>query len=138
MKLPVYSGAGLSRTVALVGALFLTAASTSAVARVFRLAATQNEDCPTVQALRFTGSMIAERGEQTRAGAIDRTRTSVALIENFVLAKNVLAMPFLFRSSEHLQKLTNGPIGNEILNSFDPYQRDPATAEPIERIRKVE
>jgi TRAP-type C4-dicarboxylate transport system substrate-binding protein len=138
MKLPVYSRAGLSRTIALVGALFLTAVSTSAVARVFRLAATQNEDYPTVQALRFTGSVIAERGEQTRAEAIDRTRTNVALIENFVLAKNVLAMPFLFRSSEHLQKLTNGPIGNEILNSFDPYQRDPATAEPIERIRKVE
>jgi len=138
MKLPVYSRAGLSRIVALVGALFLTAVSTSAVARVFRSAATQNEDYPAVQALRFTGSVIAECGEQTRAGAIDRTRTNVALIGNFVLAKNVLAMPFLFRSIELLQKLTDGPIGNEILNSFDPYRRDPATAEPIERIRKVE
>ena len=138
MKLPVYSRAGLSRTVALVGALFLTAVSTSAVVRAFCSAATQSEEYPTVRALRFADSAIAERGEQTRAGAIDRTRTSVALIGNFVLAKNELAMPFLFRSSEHLQKLTNGPIGNEILNSFDPYQRDPATAEPIERIRKVE
>jgi len=138
MKLPVYSRAGLSRTVALVGALFLTAVSTSAVARVFRSAATQSEEYPTVRAPRFADSAIAERGEQTRARAIDRTRTSVALIGNFVLARNVLAMPFLFRSIEHLQKLTDGPIGNEILNSFDPYQRDPATAEPIERIRKVE
>jgi Bacterial extracellular solute-binding protein, family 7 len=137
MKLPVYSRAGLSRTVALVGALFLTAVSTSAV-RAFCSAATQSEEYPTVRALRFADSAIAERGEQTRAGAIDRTRTSVALIGNFVLAKNELAMPFLFRSIEHLQKLTDGPIGNEILNSFDPYQRDPATAEPIERIRKVE
>jgi hypothetical protein len=138
MKLPVYSRAGLSRTVALVGALFLTAVSTSAVVRAFCSAATQSEEYPTVRALRFADSAIAERGEQTRAGAIDRTRTSVALIGNFVLAKNELAMPFLFRSIEHLQKLTDGPIGNEILNSFDPYQRDPATAEPIERIRKVE
>jgi len=138
MKLPVYSRADLSRTVALVGALFLTAVSTSEVARVFCSAATQNEDCPTVQALRFTGSVIAERGEQASAAAIDRGRTNVALIGNLVLAKNVLAMPFLFRSIEHLQKLTDGPIGNEILNSFDPYQRDPATADPIERIRKVE
>ena len=138
MKLPVYSRAGLSRTVALVGTLFLTAVSTSAVARVFCSAATQSEEYPTVRALRFADSAIAERGEQTRGRAIDRTRTSVALIGNFVLAKNVLAMPFLFRSIEHLQKLTDGPIGNEILNSFDPYQRDPATAEPIERIRKVE
>jgi Bacterial extracellular solute-binding protein, family 7 len=138
MKLPVYSRAGLSRTVALVGALFLTAVSTSAVVRAFCSAATQSEEYPTVRALGFADSAVAERGEQTRAGAIDRTRTSVALIGNFVLAKNVLAMPFLFRSIEHLQKLTDGPIGNEILNSFDPYQRDPATAEPIERIRKVE
>ena len=138
MKLPVYSRAGLSRTVALVGPLFLTAVSTSVVARVFGSAATQNKDYPTVQALRFTDSAVAERGEQASAAAIDHTRTDVALIGNFVLAKNVLAMPFLFRSSEHLQKLTDGPTGNEILNSFDPYQRDPATAEPIERIRKVE
>jgi hypothetical protein len=135
MKLPVYSRADLSRTVALVGALFLTAVSTSAVARLFCSAAARSED-PTVRALRFTG-VIAKR-EQTGAAAIDRTRTNVALIGNFVLAKNVLAMPFLFRSIEHLQKLTDGPIGNEILNSFDPYQRDPATAEPIERSRKVE
>jgi TRAP-type C4-dicarboxylate transport system substrate-binding protein len=133
MKLPVYSRASLSRTVALVGALFLTAASTSAVARVFCAAATENKDYPAVQALRHIGRVIAERGEQTRAGAIDRNRTNGALIGNFGLA-----MPLLFRSIEHLQKLTDGPIGNEILNSFDPYQRDPATAELIERIGKVE
>lgn len=138
MKLPVYSRASLSRTVALVGALFLTAASTSAVARVFCAAATQKNDGPAVQALRHIGRVIAERGAQTRAGAIDRNRTNVALIGNIGLAKNVLSMPLLFRSIEHLQKLTDAPIGNEILNSFDPYQRDPATAELIARIRKVE
>ena len=142
MKLPVYSRAGLSRTVALVAALFLTAGSTSAVAREFRVADTQNEDYPTVQALRYMGGLIAERSggrhellvfhsrqlgeeketiEQTRAGAIDLNRTNVALIGNFVPAMNVLAMPFLFRSIEHLQKVLDGPIGNEILNSFEPY-----------------
>jgi tripartite ATP-independent transporter DctP family solute receptor len=34
---------------------------------------------------------------------------------------NVLAMPFLFRSVEHLRRVLDGPIGNEILNSFEPY-----------------
>ena len=34
---------------------------------------------------------------------------------------NVLAMPFLFRSIEHLQKVLDGPIGSEILDSFEPY-----------------
>ena len=59
--------------------------------------------------------------EQTRVGAIDLNRTNVALIGNFVPAMNVLAMPFLFRSIEHLQKVLDGPIGNEILDSFEPY-----------------
>jgi tripartite ATP-independent transporter DctP family solute receptor len=59
--------------------------------------------------------------EQTRVGAIDLNRTNVALIGTFVPATNVLAMPFLFRSVEHLQKVLDGPIGTEILNSFEPY-----------------
>src|ERR1700716_81737 len=120
----------------------MTAFATGALAREFRAADSQNEDYPTVQALHFMGSMIAERSggrdhirvfhsrqlgeeketiEQTRAGAIDLNRTNGALIGNFVPAMNVLAMPFLFRSIEHLQKVLDGPIGNEILNSFQPY-----------------
>jgi len=138
----VYSRADLSRSVVIVVALFLAAVATSAVAREFRAADTQNEDYPTVQALRYMGRLIAERSggrhqirifhsrqlgeeketiEQTRAGAIDINRINVALIGNFVPAINVLAMPFLFRSIEHLQKVLDGPIGNEILNSFEPY-----------------
>jgi tripartite ATP-independent transporter DctP family solute receptor len=137
--LPVSSRA-VQRIVTIVAAL--AAASTVAFAREFRAADTQAEDYPTVQALRFMSRVIAERSggrdqirvfhsrqlgeeketiEQTRAGAIDLNRTNVALIGNFVPAMNVLAMPFLFRSIEHLQKVLDGPIGNEILNSFEPY-----------------
>jgi tripartite ATP-independent transporter DctP family solute receptor len=142
MTLPVYSRADLSRITAILVALFLTAGSTSVVAREFRAADTQSEDYPTVQALRYMGRVIAERSgdrlqirvfhsrqlgeeketiEQTRVGAIDLNRTNVALIGSFVPAMNVLAMPFLFRSIEHLEKVLDGPIGNEILNSFEPY-----------------
>jgi tripartite ATP-independent transporter DctP family solute receptor len=142
MTLPVYSRADLSRIVAILVALFLTAASTSVFAREFRAADTQSEDYPTVQALRYMGRLIAERSgdrlqirvfhsrqlgeeketiEQTRVGAIDLNRTNGALIGNFVPAMNVLAMPFLFRSIEHLEKVLDGPIGNEILDSFEPY-----------------
>src|SRR6195952_4918038 len=126
----------------LVLALFLTAASTGAFAREFRAADTQSESYPTVQALHYMGSLIAERTggrhhikvfhsrqlgeeketlEQARAGAIDLNRTNVALIGTMVPAMNVLAMPFLFRSIEHLQKVLDGPIGAEILGSFEPY-----------------
>src|SRR6266576_3474240 len=139
--LPV-SSRSVQRVVAIVAALWLTAASTIVAAREFRAADTQAEDYPTVQALRFMGNMIAERSggrdqirvfhsrqlgeeketiEQTRAGAIDLNRTNGALIGNFVPTMNVLAMPFLFRSVEHSQKVLDGPIGNEILNSFEPY-----------------
>jgi tripartite ATP-independent transporter DctP family solute receptor len=142
MKLPVYSRAGLSRTVAILVALVFTAASTGAFAREFRAADTQNEDYPTVQALRYMGRLVAERSgdrlqirvfhsrqlgeeketiEQTRVGAIDLNRSNVAPIGAFVPALNVLAMPFLFRSIEHLEKVLDGPIGNEILGSFEPY-----------------
>lgn len=138
----MYRRADLSRTMTLVVALLAAVAATSAFAREFRAADTQNEDYPTVQALLYMGSMVAERSggrhqikvfhshqlgeeketlEQTRVGAIDLNRTNVALIGNLVPAMNVLAMPFLFRSIGHLQKVLDGPIGSEILDSFEPY-----------------
>ncbi|KYG23161.1 C4-dicarboxylate ABC transporter [Bradyrhizobium sp. AT1] len=145
--MPVLNRAELSRTGVIFVALLLAAFSigmraTGAVAREFRAADTQAEDYPTVQALRYMGALIAERSggrheikvfhsrqlgeeketiEQTRAGAIDLNRTNVALIGNFVPAMNVLAMPFLFRSIEHMQKVLDGPVGSEILGSFEPY-----------------
>jgi tripartite ATP-independent transporter DctP family solute receptor len=140
-KLSVYR-ADLPRTLALVAALLLAVIPTGASAREFRAADTQSEDYPTVQALRYMGRLIDERTsgrlqirvfhsrqlgeeketiEQTRVGAIDLNRTNVALIGSFVPAMNVLAMPFLFRSIDHLQKVLDGPIGTEILDSFEPY-----------------
>ena len=126
----------------MVVALLSTVVSTTAFAREFRAADAQNEDYPTVQALEYMGRLVAERtggrhsirifhsrelGEekdtirQIRAGAIDLDRINAALIGNLVPTTNALAMPFLFRSVEHLQKVLDGPIGNEILNSFEPY-----------------
>jgi tripartite ATP-independent transporter DctP family solute receptor len=140
--LNVLGRAQLQRTVIVVVALLLAAGSADALAREFRAADTQNEHYPTVQALRFMGRQITERSggrhevrvfhsrqlgeeketlEQTRAGAIDLNRTNVALIGNIIPSMNVLALPFLFRSIEHMQKVLDGPIGGEILGSFEPY-----------------
>ncbi|MCC8944939.1 TRAP transporter substrate-binding protein [Bradyrhizobium sp. Arg62] len=123
-------------------ALSWAAVPASAFAREFRTADTQNEDYPTVQALNYMDRLIAERTagrhrivvfhsrqlgeeketlEQTRAGAIDLNRTNVALIGTMVPSVNVLAMPFLFRSPEHLQTVLDGPIGGEILNSLGDH-----------------
>jgi len=127
--------------VVLVVALSLTAVAAGAFAREFCAADTQSEDYPIVQALRYMGRVIAERSngrhqirvfhshqlgeekqalEQTLDGAIDLNRTNAALIGNMVPSMNVLAMPFLFRSIDHMQKVLDGPTGVEILDSFEP------------------
>src|SRR5262249_4958047 len=101
-------------------------------AREFRVADTQSEDYPTVQALMFMARLVEERtggrhhirvfpsrqlGEQTRVGAIDLNRTNVAPIGALIPAANVLALPFLFRSLDHLHKVLDQAIGEEILAS---------------------
>lgn len=111
-------------------------------AREFRAADTQPEDYPTVQAMVYMDRLIEERTggrhrlkvfhsrqlgeeketiEQTRAGAIDLNRTNVAPIGSIVPTVNALALPFLFRSPDHLHKVLDGPIGDEILASFEPF-----------------
>ena len=116
--------------------------SGAASARDFRAADTQSEDYPTVQALMLMNRLVTQRTggrhrilvfhsrqlgeeketiEQTRVGAIDLNRTNVAPIGGFVREANALALPFLFRSVEHLHRVLDGPIGEGILQSFDPY-----------------
>lgn len=123
-------------------ALMSQALMSQALAREFRVADTQPADYPTVEALQLMGKLIAERTggrhqlrvfhsrqlgeeketiEQTRAGAIDLNRTNVAPIGSIVPTVNALAMPFLFRSVDHLYKVLDGPIGEGILESFMPY-----------------
>ena len=126
------------RAVALLWAAAVVVATPS-YGREFRATDTQPEDYPTVQALNYMGKLIAERTngrhqikvfhsrqlgeeketiEQTRAGAIDLNRTNVAPIGEFVPLANVLAMPFLFRSVDHLHNVLDSQIGQEILDSF--------------------
>jgi tripartite ATP-independent transporter DctP family solute receptor len=113
-----------------------------AEARVFRVADTQTADYPTVAAVVLMGRLIEERThgrhslkvfhsrqlgeeeetiEQTRVGAIDLNRTNIAPLGSFVPVANVLALPFLFRSVEHLHAVLDGPIGDDILASFKDY-----------------
>jgi tripartite ATP-independent transporter DctP family solute receptor len=45
----------------------------------------------------------------------------VAPIGGIVPEANVLALPFLFRSMDHLYKVLDGPIGADVLASFEPH-----------------
>jgi tripartite ATP-independent transporter DctP family solute receptor len=111
-------------------------------AREFRAADNQAEDYPTVQALMYMAQIVEEKTggrhhirvfhsrqlgeeketiEQTRIGAIDLDRTNVAPIGSFVPAANVLTLPFLFRSFDHLHNVLDGSLGTEILAGFERH-----------------
>jgi tripartite ATP-independent transporter DctP family solute receptor len=113
-----------------------------ATSREFRAADIQEENYPTVQALRYLDRLVTERTggrhrirvfhsrqlgeesqtiEQTRVGAIDLNRINVGAIGDVAPVLNVLASPFLFRSIDHLYKVIDGPIGDEILSAMEPY-----------------
>jgi tripartite ATP-independent transporter DctP family solute receptor len=117
-------------------------AAGSACAREFRAADIQELNYPTVQALNMMDQLVTQRtdkrhsirvfhsrqlGEesqtidQTRVGAIDINRINVGAMGNVAPILNVLAMPFLFRSAEHLYKVIDGPIGEEVLAALEPY-----------------
>jgi tripartite ATP-independent transporter DctP family solute receptor len=125
----------------LFAALAMPAAS-GAGAREFRAADTQAADYPTVRAVEYMGRLIEQRTdgrhrirvfhsrqlgeeketiEQTRAGAIDINRTNVGPLGSLVPVADALALPFLFRSIDHLHKVLDGPVGEEILASFERF-----------------
>jgi TRAP-type C4-dicarboxylate transport system substrate-binding protein len=120
--------------------------ASAAGAREFRAADIQEENYPTVQALRYMDQLVAERTngrhrirvfhsrqlgeesqtiEQTRVGAIDMNRINVGAIGNYAPALNVLALPFLFSSIEHLYRVVDGPVGEQILASIEPGRSIP-------------
>ena len=125
-----------------LGLALLSAMPAVTLAREFRVADTQPADYPTVQALQYMAQIIEERSagrhrlhvfhsrqlgeeketiEQTRIGAIDLNRTNVAPIGSLVPVANVLSLPFLFRSFEHLHRVLDQSIGQEILAQFQPH-----------------
>jgi tripartite ATP-independent transporter DctP family solute receptor len=54
--------------------------------------------------------------EQAQVGAIQFARVSVGAIGPVIDDLNVLNLPFLFRNTAHMQKVTDGPIGRELLD----------------------
>src|SRR5215813_1470012 len=54
--------------------------------------------------------------EQAQIGAIQLARVSVGALGPVVSDLNVLNLPFLFRNTAHMQKVIDGPIGQELLD----------------------
>ncbi len=128
-----------------LSALFVAVAlimAGEALARELRVADVHPPDYPTVQALTHMGRLIAERSQgrytlkvfhsrqlgeesetidQVRAGAIDMVRVNLTPLNALVPETTVMSLPFLFRSVEHMHKVVDGPIGEDILKSFERH-----------------
>ncbi|OJF92320.1 TRAP transporter substrate-binding protein [Pararhizobium antarcticum] len=97
---------------------------------------------PTVEAVKYMGELVSERTkgrikievmnnatlgnekdtiEQTRFGVIDMNRVNAAPFNNLVPETTVLGLPFIFRSTEHMHKTVDGPIGEQVLAAFEPH-----------------
>ena len=100
------------------------------------------EGYPTVAAVQFMGELIKERTggrlevqvfpsgqlggekdtiEQTRFGVIDMNRINFAPFNNLIPETQILSLPFLFRSEDHMHQVIDGEIGEEIAAAFEPH-----------------
>jgi tripartite ATP-independent transporter DctP family solute receptor len=122
--------------IAALGALALPAAH----AAEFRSSDIHPDDYPTVLAVRHMGEELSKKTngrltikvfaksalgiekdtiEQTKLGALAMTRVNAAPMNNICPATMVPTMPFLFRSKEHMRKVLDGAIGDEILKDCE-------------------
>jgi tripartite ATP-independent transporter DctP family solute receptor len=107
-----------------------------AQARDFRSADVHPADYPTVMAVNHMGKLVKERSngrlgvrvyptgalgtekdniEQLKIGGLDMMRINVAPLNSVVPETIVTGLPFVFRSTEHMRKVLDGPVGEEIL-----------------------
>jgi len=107
-----------------------------------RSADTHPEGYPTVEAVKYMADILKRESngrldikvfhsgqlgeekdtiQQTQFGVIDMNRINLAPLNNVVPETRVPALPFLFRSVEHMHKVMDGEIGEQILKAFEPH-----------------
>jgi len=133
---------GLAGAFAVAG----TAAGRRAVAqekKALKASDVHPEGYPTVQAVENMGKKLEEATggrlsiqmyasmqlggekeviEQAQVGAIQFARVSVGTLGPVIDDLNVLNMPFLFRDTAHMNKVVDGPIGQELLDKVSNNQ----------------
>jgi tripartite ATP-independent transporter DctP family solute receptor len=111
-----------------------------AAARDFRSAEVHPADYPTTKAVEYMGQLLKERSggkmgvkvfpnaalgqerdaiEQLKIGGLDMMRINVAPLNNVVPETIVPALPFIFKSEDHMHATLDGPIGDEILAAME-------------------
>jgi len=69
----------------------------------------------------FPSSQLGEEKdtiEQTQFGVIDMVRASFGSFNDIVPVTQTTSLPYLYRSEDHLHKVLDGPIGEEIAGQF--------------------
>ncbi|WP_199259605.1 TRAP transporter substrate-binding protein [Paracoccus binzhouensis] len=72
----------------------------------------------------FPSSQLGEEKdtiEQTQFGVIDMVRASFGSFNDIVPVTQTTSLPYLYRSEEHLHKVLDGPIGEEIARQFEEH-----------------
>jgi tripartite ATP-independent transporter DctP family solute receptor len=103
---------------------------------------THPEGYPTVVAVQKMGEMLEERTggklcievfhsaqlgqekdtiEQTQFGVIDMNRVSLGPFNNIIEETQVPSLPFIFRSTDHMHRVMDGPVGQQILDAFSDH-----------------
>jgi tripartite ATP-independent transporter DctP family solute receptor len=123
-------------------ALALSALAAQAADLVLRSSDTHPDGYPTVEAVKYMGKLIEERTngrigvevfhsaqlgeekdtiEQTRFGVIDLNRISMAPFNGLIPETAIMSLPYLFRDTDHLHAVLDGPIGEQILETFSDH-----------------
>ncbi|ESX76754.1 MULTISPECIES: TRAP transporter substrate-binding protein [unclassified Mesorhizobium] len=125
------------------GATLLAAAllaGTASAQTVLRSSDTHPDGYPTVEAVKYFGELVKERTagryvvelypsaqlgeekdtiEQVRTGVIDLNRVSMAPFNGLIPETTVPSLPYIFRSEDHMHKVMDGAIGDQIAAAFD-------------------
>ncbi|MCZ2495716.1 DctP family TRAP transporter solute-binding subunit [Xylophilus sp. Kf1] len=112
----------------------------AASATEFRSADIHPDGYPTVDAVKFMGERLKaisggkhtvrvynnsalggekDTIEQAKIGALQMVRVNVGAMNNICPETLVPTMPFLFRSVDHLHRVLDGPVGEEILKACE-------------------
>lgn len=133
MKISVVLAAGL-----LAATSFM--ASAVSAQTVLRSSDTHPDGYPTVEAVKYFGDLVKERTggryavdvyhsaqlgeekdtiEQVRSGVIELNRVSMAPFNGTVKESIVPALPYIFRSEDHMHKVMDGAVGDQIKTAFE-------------------
>ena len=131
----------ISRLAGTAAIIAVLAMGTANAETVLKSSDTHPDGYPTVEAVKYFGQLVKERTngrysvevyhsaqlgeekdtiEQVRSGVIELNRISMAPFNGTVKESVVPALPYIFRSEEHMHKVMDGAIGDQIKKAFEP------------------